>query len=118
MTDERSVTLKGLQDLDLHLEQIRARVTEFVPLLEEIDEPAQALEGEVTTLGSRLQEIKLEERRLEHSADDRRSRAKMLRERLKSVRNLREEAAVQAEMDLVSGSGFWFDTAEFSLEKA
>ena len=27
-------------------------------------------------------------------------------------------AIVQAEMDLVSGSGFWFDTAEFSLEKA
>ena len=25
---------------------------------------------------------------------------------------------VQAEMDLVSGTGFWFDTAEFSLEKA
>jgi len=27
-------------------------------------------------------------------------------------------AIVQAEMDFVSGSGFWFDTAEFSLEKA
>jgi rubrerythrin len=27
-------------------------------------------------------------------------------------------AIVQAEMDLVSGTGFWFDTAEFSLEKA
>ena len=27
-------------------------------------------------------------------------------------------AIVQAEMDLVLGSGFWFDTAEFSLERA
>ena len=27
-------------------------------------------------------------------------------------------AIVQAEMDLVSGTGFWFDTAEFSLEQA
>jgi rubrerythrin len=27
-------------------------------------------------------------------------------------------AIVQAEMDMVTGSGFWFDTAEFSLEKA
>ena len=27
-------------------------------------------------------------------------------------------AIVQAEMDMVSGTGFWFDTAEFSLEKA
>ena len=27
-------------------------------------------------------------------------------------------AIVQAEMDLVSGTGYWFDTAEFDLEKA
>jgi rubrerythrin len=27
-------------------------------------------------------------------------------------------AIVQAEMDLVSGTGYWFDTAEFGLEKA
>jgi rubrerythrin len=27
-------------------------------------------------------------------------------------------AIVQAELDMVSGTGFWFDTAEFSLEKA
>jgi rubrerythrin len=27
-------------------------------------------------------------------------------------------AIVQAEIDLVSGTGFWFDTAEFNLEKA
>jgi rubrerythrin len=27
-------------------------------------------------------------------------------------------AIVQAEMDMVSGTGFWFDTAEFSLEGA
>jgi len=27
-------------------------------------------------------------------------------------------AIVQAEMDLISGTGYWFDTAEFSLEKA
>jgi predicted nucleic acid-binding Zn-ribbon protein len=45
--------------------------------------------------------MKVEERRLEHSADDRRARWKRLEERLKSVRNLREEAAVRAEMDLL-----------------
>jgi hypothetical protein len=27
-------------------------------------------------------------------------------------------ALVQAEIDSLSGSGYWFDTAEFSLEKA
>jgi uncharacterized protein len=101
MMDESSGTLKGLQDLDLLLEKARTRKAEFDPLLEELDQPALALEQEVATLRSRLKEMKLEERRLEHAADGRRSRAKQLQERLRSVRNLREEAAVQAEIDLV-----------------
>ena len=45
--------------------------------------------------------MRIEERRLELSADERRARMKLLQERLKSVRNLREEAAVQAELDLL-----------------
>lgn len=101
MTEDAQVTLKGLQDLDHHLEGLRARMAEFEPQLAEVEEPALALQAEVETLRSRLQEMKVEERRLEHAADDRRSRSKMLQERLKSVRNLREEAAVSAEMDLV-----------------
>jgi len=104
MTDERSGSLKELQELDLDLERIRSRIAEFVPLLEEVEEPALALEQEVTTLHGRLQEMKLEERRLERAADDRRTRLKMLKERQKSVRNLREEAAVQAESDLLQRS--------------
>ena len=101
MTEERSGTLKELQDLDFLLEQRRARIAEYDPLLADVEEPALAMEHEVATLKSRLQEIKVEERRLEHSADDRRARSKTLQERLKSVRNLREEAAVRAEMDLL-----------------
>lgn len=101
MMDETSGTLKGLQDLDLHLEKTHARMAEFEPLLAEVEEPALALEKEVTTLQGRLQEMKVDERRLERAADDRRARLKMLKERLKSVRNLREEAAVQAETDLL-----------------
>jgi predicted nucleic acid-binding Zn-ribbon protein len=104
MKDEKSGTLKELQDLDLDLERIRARIAEFEPLLLQVEEPALALEQEVDTLHGRLQEMKLEERRLERTADDRRARLKMLRERLKSVRNLREEAAVQAESDLLQRS--------------
>lgn len=101
MTDESSSSLKELQDLDLGLETVRARISEFEPLLEEVEAPALALEEEVSTIKGRLQEMRVEERRLERSADSRRSRLKMLKERLKSVRNLREEAAVQAEQDLL-----------------
>ena len=101
MTEEMTGSLKNLQDMDLELEQLKERIAEFDPLIEEVEEPAFALEQEVETLKGRLQEMKVEERRLEHSADDRRARWKKLEERLKSVRNLREEAAVRAEMDLL-----------------
>lgn len=101
MTEETKGSLKELQELDLQVEQLKERIAEFDPLLAEVDEPALALEQEVTTLKGRLQEMKVEERRLEHSADDRRARSKALQERLKAVRNLREEAAVRAEMDLL-----------------
>jgi len=101
MTEETNGSLENLQEMDLQLERLKARAAEFDPLLAEVEEPALALEQEVTTLRGRLQEMKVEERRLEHSADDRRVRWKKLEERLKSVRNLREEAAVRAEMDLL-----------------
>jgi predicted nucleic acid-binding Zn-ribbon protein len=101
MTEEHADTLKGLQDLDLALEKARIRILEFDPLLAEVEEPALALEKEVETLRARVKEIKVEERRLERSADDRRSRVKNLQERLRSVRTMREEAAVQAESDIL-----------------
>lgn len=101
MTEEISGSLEELQTIDLQLEDLRGRVAEYGPLLAEVEEPAIVLEQEVVTLKARLQELTLEERRLEHSADDRRVRSKTIQERLKSVRNLREESAVRAEMDLL-----------------
>ena len=83
------------------MEEVRERIAEFDPLLAEVDEPVLILEGEVTTTQSRLQEMKLEERRLELSADEKRVRMKQLQERLLSVRNIREEAAVQTESDML-----------------
>jgi len=100
MKEETTGSLKKLQELDLVLEEMRTRIAEFDPLIAEVEEPALALEQEMETAQKRLQEMRMEERRLEGSADDRRSRARKLQERLKSVRNLREEAAVQAELDL------------------
>ena len=104
MMDETSGNLKDLQELDLVAEEIKNRIAEFEPLLTEVEEPALALEQELAAAQKRLQEMKVEERRLEMSADDRRARYKTLQERMKSVRNLREEAAGQAEMDLMQQS--------------
>jgi predicted nucleic acid-binding Zn-ribbon protein len=104
MTEDRAGSLKKLQELDLVLEKTRARIIEYEPLIAEVEEPALALERELEATRNRLQEMKKEERRLEGTADDRRARVKKLKERLKSVRNLREEAAVQAESDLLQRS--------------
>ena len=59
------------------------------------------LEAEHDTTAKRLQEMKLDERRLELAVEEKRARVQRLEERLNQVRNVREEAAVQAELGLV-----------------
>jgi len=101
MTDQRRKDLKDLQKLDLRIEGAKQRILDFEPLLEEVEQPALTLEGELSTTRTRVQEMKLEERRLELGADEKRVRQTKLEERLGSVRNLREEAAVSAELEMV-----------------
>jgi predicted nucleic acid-binding Zn-ribbon protein len=101
MTDQSRSALKELQHLDLRVQEARQRILAFDPLLAEVEEPALVLAGEVTTSRNRLQEMRQEERRLELSTEEKRARVKRLDERLSSVRNLREEAAVSAELDMV-----------------
>ena len=97
-------SLKELQKLDVDIAAVRIKVATFDPQIEVIEEPALALESEVTRLRSRLQEVELDERRVELSADEKRARSKKLEERLTTVRNVREEAAVHAEIDMVRRS--------------
>ncbi len=101
MTQQRRTALKELQKLDTRIHDARQRIAEFDPRFEEVEEPALVLESELGTTRNRLKEMKLEERRLESSTEDRRDRLRRLEERLGSVRNLREEAAVSAELDMV-----------------
>ena len=101
MTPQTRSALKELQHLDLRVQEARQRITAFDPLLTEVEEPALVLAGEVTTTRNRLQEMRQDERRLELSIEEKRARVKRLDERLSGVRNLREEAAVSAELDMV-----------------
>lgn len=101
MTEQRRTALKDLQKLDLRILETRQRIRDFDPRFEEVEEPALVLESELGTLRKRSQEMKLEERRLELSVTEKRERLKKLEERLGSVRNLREEAAVSAELEMV-----------------
>ena len=104
MTEQRRTALKELQNLDLEIRASQQLIRDFDPLFEEVEEPALVLESEAERTRSRLKDMKVEERRLVQSVDDTRAREKRLDERTSSVRNLREEAAVSAELEMVKRS--------------
>jgi len=93
--------LVELQRLDQKIAALKSEVGAFDPKIAEIEEPALQLESEVEAMQKRLTEIKLEQRRVEGAVQDKQERMKKLDERLGEVRTVREEAAVQAEQDMV-----------------
>lgn len=101
MIQQRRTALKDLQKLDGRIQEASEGIRAFDPLFEEIEKPALILESELGTVRKRLKEMQLEEARLELSLDERKERLKRLDERVLSVRNLREEAAVSAELEMV-----------------
>ncbi|MDZ7780282.1 MAG: C4-type zinc ribbon domain-containing protein [Gemmatimonadota bacterium] len=104
MTEQRRTALKELQKLDTSILEAEERIQAFDPRFEEVEEPVLVVEGELGTLRKRSQEMKVEERRLELSITEKRDRLKKLEDRVGSVRNLREEAAVSAELEMVKRS--------------
>ena len=102
MTQQRTYdALKELQRVDGAMDEIREKIASFTPQLETLEEPARDLAREVEAVRSRRDEMSREVRRLERSAEEKRARVAKLEERLRTVQNVREEAAVQAELDLV-----------------
>lgn len=101
MTEQRRTALKELQNLDLNILEAQQRIRDFDPLFSAAEESALRLESDAEKTRTRLKEMKLEERRLVASVDEKRAREKRLDERLGSVRNLREEAAVSAELEMI-----------------
>jgi len=101
MSQTTTTALKELQRLDMKIRDAEHRAEAFLPQIEDVDGPALELESEAAATRSRLQEMRLDERRHELAADEKRSRARTLQERLSAVRNVREEAAVTAELEMV-----------------
>ncbi len=101
MTEETSESLLDLQKLDLEISASGGLMEGFEERLEVVAEPYEKLEREATALQKRLKELNLDERRVELAATEKRARLDKLQERMTQVRNLREEAAVHAELDLV-----------------
>ncbi len=101
MTQATKKSLLDLQSIDAMIFEVRQKVAEFEPMLEDVAAEATRLETEVGSARSRLEELRTDERRLENNANDKKLRLNKLDERLNAVRTVREEAAVRAESDLV-----------------
>src|SRR5690606_23485399 len=78
MTEQRRTALKELQKLDIRIQEARQRIQDFDPRFEEVEEPVLVLESELGTTRKRVQEMKLDERRLELSVQEKRERLKKL----------------------------------------
>ena len=101
MSQTTKTALKELQRLDGEIQEAEKRADAVGPQLEDVEGPALQLDTEAGATRARLQEMKLDERRHELAADEKRARSKILQERLLAVRNVREEAAVTAELSMV-----------------
>lgn len=101
MTNTTMGSLQEVQKLDERIGELKTRVEEQSSRIAEVEEPALALESEIKGVEDRLRQMETDQRRLERSADDKRSRMKRLEERLEKVQNLREEAAVSTELDML-----------------
>lgn len=99
--EDLKTALLTLQGLDSEIAQARTKLTEFEPMLEEVDQPVTALEREIELTRTRLEDLRRETKRLESAAGQKRETLKKYEDRLSRVRNIREEAAARAEMDLV-----------------
>lgn len=101
MTEQSRAGLRELQRLDDAIEAAVERIQALEESLTEVEEPARVLGENVQTTQGRLQEMRVEERRRELAGEEKRTRQMRLEERLSGVRNVREESAVNAELDLV-----------------
>lgn len=103
MSDIRSALLQ-LQTLDEEIRASEKRLAEFEPRLEILEQPVRTLEQEVEAARTRLGEMRDNAQRLERAAEKKRERLSSYESRMDRIRNVREEAAVRTEMDLIRGA--------------
>jgi uncharacterized protein len=101
MTTSTMGSLRELQRLDRRIRDITAEIEAFDPQLAEVEDPALRLESELEQLRRRLEQMGEDQRRLHRSEEEKKERSAKLEERLNQVSNLREEAAVKAEADML-----------------
>jgi len=98
--DDASATsgLLELQTMDSRIREAQGRADAYGPQLGEIAAVAERAAEAADETGRRVRDLQVEERRRRLAAEEKTGRVRRLEERLKQVRTLREEAAVQAEL--------------------
>jgi predicted nucleic acid-binding Zn-ribbon protein len=99
--DDLKTALLTLQEMDDELVRAQATLDAFTPQVAELEQPVAALGQEIDAARARVEDLRVEIRRLQGAAEQKRQRMAKYEERLMRVRNLREESAARAEMDLV-----------------
>lgn len=99
---ELHAALLALQDLDAEITAAEARLKEFEPRLQELEAPVVAIERELAAARSKLEDMRADHARLSRNAQQKQERLQAYHERLSKARTTRDEAAVRAEVDLVS----------------
>lgn len=99
--DDLKAALLTLQEMDDELVKAQATLDAFAPQVAELEQPVSGLAQEIDAGRARVEGLRADIRRLEKAADVKRQRLGVYEERLMKVRNLREESAARAEMDLV-----------------
>jgi len=90
-------------------------LAEFTPRIVAVDAPVTALQREIEQLRTRVEEMRLHQRKLERNAEDKRDRMRRYEERLGKVRNAREDSAARAEFDLIRKAADADDTETLEL---
>jgi uncharacterized protein len=99
---ELHAALLALQDMDAEVAAAEARLNEFTPRLQELEAPVLAIERDLAVMRGKLEELRAEYIRLERNAQQKQERLHTYQERLAKVRSTRDDAAIRAEVDLVS----------------
>lgn len=98
---ELHAALLALQEMDTEIGRATARVKEFAPHLETLDAPVTAIERELESTRTKLEEMRADYIRLERNAQQKEERLHAYQERLTKARTSRDEAAIRVELDLV-----------------
>lgn len=98
--NELYTSLMQLQDLDLEIEAAENRVKAFGPKLDQLRTPVTTLEREVEQVNTKLEELRKQQRKLDHGLNNKRDRLRIFEEKAAKAKQ-RDESELRADADFI-----------------